>query len=411
VAVMPIPDDWDGEQWCCHVVEWPFSEQWTAILLGLITTPQRGRFWDGRTGTITDAQAVGLQIFQRNLLEECDMGCLEDLANAISSLALSVSTSISNAGGCGCTGTGGSGIFEAEPETFQDDGTTFPNGYDTRLEYSSAKCDLAAYIINRWVDDLTRLRQIDASGKAASALVPLLSLSFLTPVPFDDLLGLAGVVLALVAISISAFVDACGELIAWLQALDVCLIYTAPTVEAAKTNLQTDLDSQTFTQDTLTKLIFTYLLNFDALNVLYGDKPVDINLDQIPAGDCDTCEYDCDSGFSQEIGTGPSIAEGYYSEPFVSEPNGGLEYIQVTSFKVGLPIKFVSLTGWVTSGDPHDFRIASGGDGTAGDLYNSGTPPSFPIIFDPGPTGNIAFVFSGAGTNQFELQLNCGHEE
>jgi len=109
VAVMPIPDDWDGEQWCCHVVEWPSSEQWTAILLGLITTPQRGRFWDGRTGTITAAQAVGLQIFQRNLLEVCEMGCLEDLADAISTLALSISTSISNAGGCGCAGTGGSG--------------------------------------------------------------------------------------------------------------------------------------------------------------------------------------------------------------------------------------------------------------------------------------------------------------
>ena len=336
------------------------------------------------------------------------MGCMEDLVDAINNLTISVTGGITNAGGCGCAGTGGAGLFETNGSTFEDAGDNFPDGYSDRAEYLASKCALATYIVAGWIGDLARLRTIDAAGKSAAALVPILGLTFLVPIPFANLIGIAGVVLALAALSISVFVDAIDELISWLQGLDICTLYAAVSASGAKAALQDDLDSQTFTQDSLTKALFSYFLNFDALNILFDPKGTTLNIDELPASDCSECQFPCDSGFSQEIGTGPSIAEGYRSEPFISAPNGGLEYIQVTSFKVGLPITFVSLSGWVTSGDPHDFRIASGGDGTAGDLYNSGTPPSFPVTFDPGPTGNIAFVFSGAGSNQFELVLDCG---
>jgi len=63
---MPIPDDWDGVTWCCQVVEWPASQQWQAILVGFLSTPSRGRFWDGDTGIIVDVQEVGQQIIDRN---------------------------------------------------------------------------------------------------------------------------------------------------------------------------------------------------------------------------------------------------------------------------------------------------------------------------------------------------------
>lgn len=71
MPVYPIPDDWDGETWGCVLIDWPLSEQWFGILRGLITTPVRGRFWDGSTGIITDAQAIGLDIEGRNPVVSC----------------------------------------------------------------------------------------------------------------------------------------------------------------------------------------------------------------------------------------------------------------------------------------------------------------------------------------------------
>lgn len=78
MPVYPIPNDWDGETWGCFLIEWPLSEQWAGLLRGLVTTPVRGRFWDGSTGIITDAQAIGLDIEGRNPVVSC-----EDIAAAL----------------------------------------------------------------------------------------------------------------------------------------------------------------------------------------------------------------------------------------------------------------------------------------------------------------------------------------
>jgi len=63
---MPIPQDWNGE-WECIEVQWPKSVMWSALLRGLLTMPERGRFWDEKTGTIKDAQAIGRAIYDANI--------------------------------------------------------------------------------------------------------------------------------------------------------------------------------------------------------------------------------------------------------------------------------------------------------------------------------------------------------
>ncbi len=72
MPVYPIPDDWDGETWTCILIEWPNSIDWLGILRGLVTTPLRGRFWDGLTGSIIDAQNIGLEIEERNPVSSCE---------------------------------------------------------------------------------------------------------------------------------------------------------------------------------------------------------------------------------------------------------------------------------------------------------------------------------------------------
>lgn len=63
---IPIPEDWNGTSWSRFSICWPDSPAWIALLLGFITTPKRGRFWDERSGIVTQAQQIGKQIFDFN---------------------------------------------------------------------------------------------------------------------------------------------------------------------------------------------------------------------------------------------------------------------------------------------------------------------------------------------------------
>lgn len=402
---MPIPEDWNGTDWCCYVIEWPASLQWQAVLLGFITSPSRGPFWDEQTGNLQDVLEIGREIDSRNSgTEECPMGCLEDLAGAINNVANSLTIAITNAGGCGCSGSSGAGLFEAEPETFEDNGTDFPSGYTDRAEYETTKCDLARYILDRWRDDLNRLRQIQVSGTAASVLTALITVVLLTPVPFDDIILLvAGPILSLAAIGINAFVDACTELRDWIEAVDICLLYDAATVEEAKQNILDDLDAQVFANDALAKALFSFLVNFDALNVLFGPLPETINIDQLPTGDCSGCAAECEATKSIEIGTGPSnpAVAGTYTSAFVAGPN--CHYIHVTGYGEN-NLRFVSITGWGSCNPPDQFRIASSGDGSSGDLYSDDTFPTGQC-FEASPGDSLAFIFSGTGP--FSIEIEC----
>jgi hypothetical protein len=61
-----IPQDWNGQTWQCYRLLWPASEQYARLLVGLLYTLTRGREYDKSTGTITDAQEAGWQIFDNN---------------------------------------------------------------------------------------------------------------------------------------------------------------------------------------------------------------------------------------------------------------------------------------------------------------------------------------------------------
>lgn len=63
---LPIPNDWDKSKWECFTIKWPNSDEYRAILLGLMYSLTRGRTYNGETGIITDAQKIGWEIFNRN---------------------------------------------------------------------------------------------------------------------------------------------------------------------------------------------------------------------------------------------------------------------------------------------------------------------------------------------------------
>jgi len=69
---VPIPDDWNGEDWACFQINWPDSDKWIGFLIGLLTYATRGRVWDENTGSILDTQRIGWAISDANLpLTDC----------------------------------------------------------------------------------------------------------------------------------------------------------------------------------------------------------------------------------------------------------------------------------------------------------------------------------------------------
>jgi hypothetical protein len=63
---VPIPDDWNGQDWFCVQLQWPDSPQFVGILLGLLSQMTRGRFWDEATGSILGIQDIAQSVFSAN---------------------------------------------------------------------------------------------------------------------------------------------------------------------------------------------------------------------------------------------------------------------------------------------------------------------------------------------------------
>lgn len=63
---VPIPSDWNGEDWRCIQLQIPDSIGWSIIVTGMLTSIAKGRFWDEKTGVIKDVQAIANEIFNRS---------------------------------------------------------------------------------------------------------------------------------------------------------------------------------------------------------------------------------------------------------------------------------------------------------------------------------------------------------
>lgn len=74
---LPIPSDWNGTDWICQQIWIPDSREWRAAVRGSIYALARGRSWDGKTGTITSAQATGYEIYRRYVEDDSCTACAD----------------------------------------------------------------------------------------------------------------------------------------------------------------------------------------------------------------------------------------------------------------------------------------------------------------------------------------------
>jgi hypothetical protein len=291
---IPIPDDWDGVSWCCYLVEWPESESWKAILNGQVTAPSKGRFWDERTGTITDVQEIGLEIFERNLLGG-NMACFDELAASIEYLADKLAARECCGGGIvqvTGSGTGGSAPTDPDATTEEDDGSTPPTGFDTYSEYLEYKCAVATWILDFWAKDVSNAALVNwVAGLTLPEIIALLVATLLTPIPGDEVVVLAGAIVYLVTQGIiDPVLSMIGAELAAQEDDLLCALYEAADVNEARDNVRTVLEDAFSASYSAVYaaggalLIGSWLRN-DNLNRLFDqDESFDY-----PAGDCSGC--------------------------------------------------------------------------------------------------------------------------
>jgi hypothetical protein len=293
MATLPIPNDWDGESWKCWVVQWPDSILWRAILWGFVTTPSRGRFWDGRTGNIKDTQAIGQEIISRNIpMEESLMSCNDEALSLLQGMIDAINA-IANKPCCpGGTNSGsrGSGTSQVPPNTYNQNETpnTPPDGFEDMEDYRSHKCNQAQDILNALKADLVGLSGISYAAATPTGLIGFVITILLTPVPYDDLIALLGF-LIYSALNYSLLAEMAGQIDDNNETL-LCALYNAPSSESAKSLLLAEFEEiagDTFPNPNDADWVVeacSYFLTYDNLNRLFEPTPT-----QSQNADCSGC--------------------------------------------------------------------------------------------------------------------------
>lgn len=211
-----------------------------------------------------------------DFLAEDDMSC--NLEEVLQKMVDELAKIAAKECGVACGGSGGSGVGEAPPNTYVDDGETPPPEFPTYPEYDAWKCAMAKFIVDQLMADLQYLK-----GLAVTEITTtLLAAALMTPIPFDDIGVMVG---ALITLIVEAVLDALIDDILTAMGADydslVCNLYYAISVSDAKGEIQewalANIGSDGW-------FFLSYFVNNDAYNRLFQEEN---NL--MPDNDCSGC--------------------------------------------------------------------------------------------------------------------------
>ena len=315
------------------------------------------------------------------LEETSDMSFCDDLLTTLQQQteALTNALSVSGLGGC-AKGSSTSGNTSEPVSTFVDDGAEVPDGFEGVEEYKGYKCKASNLIAEILETDMTILKALGIVELTAAGL----ALALLTPIPFDELIAFAAV---LVGLLLSALLTTmANEIINALQSDKegfVCALYTADTVGEARSAVgEWQTEQEMSVQATY---VMNYMLSTDNLNRLFGYNVQLDNQNPSTPIDCDDCDaptyvWTC---FSMTFGSNLVEHEDGSKEWDSAFVGGGLYR---TNAETGPTIGSECEDG-VTI---HDIQLTDGewGDastnafifyGPSGEIYNSDTPPTYPF--------------------------------
>jgi len=177
------------------------------------------------------------------------------------------------------SGSRGSAISSQSPNSFEEEGETPPPGFDTWAEYRQHKCDVAHDIVKNFKVDLLSLSNLIPEDDAFSTIMVWLVGVLLTPVPYDDLATLIGLLLA-ASVEYSWLAELSSEVQDNADDL-VCTLYTSSDSANAESSylvalegLIDGLDIPGFGQDWL-KNVADSMLTPDVTNKLFVPGPTE----------------------------------------------------------------------------------------------------------------------------------------
>lgn len=355
-----------------------------------------------------------LDTFDQGEMELTQMTCLDDLVEAINDLGLKLDTvnqnlvSVANNSGCCGSSSGGAGTNQDEPLPYDEDAIpdTPPEGFEDFAEYREHKCNAADFLLDTLVTDLQRWSVLSIVGLLLSGLASAIAVVTLTPIPFDDLLFIAGVIIV------------GGLLLSYLAELSViinsnlsdliCELYEAPNAESGRNSLITaiealiDAQSWTETIKDQVKSILPRMITTNAVNRLF-EPGAQFEGD----GDCSDCFSGCTpltSGLTIDYGTGSHVGDGVWeiASVFAAGWPCGANAQEVAVYLI--PEGFYLVTAEIISGSPAacgtDIYHAFEGLGSP----YSGVEGSGNAGFTPGQSlGSLYVLSDGAFTIRLTL--------
>lgn len=195
----------------------------------------------------------------------------------------------SGSGGSGSTAPSNEGITEGEPSTDPP-----PDGFDEWSEYFTNKCSMATYLVGTLSDDLGRLGSIDFELKTIGTLATIMIALLLNPIPGDEILGLAAILIGIVTVASDLLRNMQTVVGSNSQDL-ICALYTAKSSYEAESAIQVTFsdawDNSEFgggSFDWAAKLVFNTMVTSAMTNKLF-QLQTSVSL---PEGDCSYCEED-----------------------------------------------------------------------------------------------------------------------
>jgi len=244
-----------------------------------------------------------------DFLKGDDMSC--DLVEAMEGLEKQLARLVAKSC-CGPAGggSGGAGATEGPASEFEDDGETPPEEFETYSEWQAWKCGVAKLIYDEMTNDLDYVKGIAVSEISAIVLSAVL----LTPIPFDDIAVLVGVIIAW---GVEEIVDdLIDEVLTELGADEetiVCALYNSLSVPGAESWLN-DWANSSLTD--LAGFLLSFFVSNDSLNRLFEFS----NL-VLPSYDCATCVGDdlVEVGETVQSCVGGVKTEGSFADEFTME--------------------------------------------------------------------------------------------
>lgn len=332
-----------------------------------------------------------------NLMPICDINeGLKYLADKLCSCGFGGGSGCTCGGG-GCPpGTGGAGQTDDPPTTNTDDPTTetTPPGFDGWDDYETYKCAMCSYIISRILQDLSNLSLINLIGMTVVSLAPVIATLVLTPVPGDEIILIASLILAAWGIG-EAVATVAYDLVNNASDDFLCALFVSRDVGQAVTNWNNEVTAQMETQGTATLLkpLVSGMLDTFANNTNFNkifDKDTSLSLTPADCSGCgaDECQPELiwDGGDPVVNGTYTQVDD--YEYDFENGVDGFGNRWAIMNFNQdprtgewcdnGIQIASLSLTGF-TPKSPAGYRLYDMDNNL---LYSGNTPPNWDLYPD-----------------------------